>query len=389
VTWLDEFVERHRDELIACRRHLHAHPELSHEEFRTTALIVERLDAVGLEPRVLASGTGVLCDLGEGDGDVVALRADIDGLAMDDTKDVAHRSSVEGVAHGCGHDLHTTVVLGAGLALAGHLRDHGRGRVRLIFEPAEETVPGGAPEVIAAGGLDGVTSIYGFHADPRLDVGVIGLRTGPLTSAADALEVHLRGPGGHTARPHETVDLVALAGRVASELPAKVGSRAELSLVFGSVRAGDAANVIPTSAVLRGSVRTPDAEVWDRAEAEVAAALDEVVDDPRAISELVYRRGVPPVVNAADETALMAEVVRTTLGPGHLVEPPRSAGGDTFAWYQQHVGGCYARLGVHDPGRGPERLDLHSGAFDVDDRAVEVGVRVLVATALAALANPG
>ncbi|HKY16204.1 MAG TPA: amidohydrolase [Microthrixaceae bacterium] len=392
ASWLDDFLDEHLDELIACRHHLHAHPELSNQEVRTTALIVERLARAGLGPRVLRTGTGVLCDLGTGDSAsrdradrCVALRADIDGLAMDDTKSVGHRSTVAGVAHGCGHDLHTTVVLGAGLALAHHLdRGAASGRVRLIFEPSEEMLPGGAHDVIAEGGLDDVDAIFGFHADPRIDVGTIGLRVGALTSAADDLEVTLHGPGGHTARPHLTVDLVALAGRIAAELPALVASRAELSVVFGAIRAGEAPNVVPTTAVLRGSVRTPEVDTWDRAEAVVRAALHELIDDPRATCEVAYRRGVPPVVNTAAETALMAEAVEAVLGADHLVEPPRSAGGDTFAWYQQRVGGCYARLGVHDPA-DPVHLDLHSGAFDVDDRAIETGIRVLVTTALAAL----
>ena len=387
--WLAGFLSEHHDELVSFRRHLHAHPELSGEEYATTELIAERLGAAGLEPQFLSSGTGLVCDVGTNDGPLVAIRADIDALAMADNKAVPYCSKVPGVAHGCGHDVHTSIVLGAGLALDRVLGDGQRGRVRLVFEPSEETVPGGSVTVIDDGWMDGVGAIFGFHCDPKLDVGSVGLRVGPLTSAADMVQITLGGPGGHTARPHLTVDLVAVAGRLAAELPALVRERGaglgELLLVFGSLRAGDAPNVIPTTAVLRGSLRTPDLAAWDAAGKILTEALDEVLGPTGASVRLEHQPGVPPVVNTAAETDLMARVVALTLGPAAVTEAPRSAGGDTFAWYQQHVPGCFARLGVHDPRTGNERGDLHSGAFDVDERAIEIGVAVMVRTALAAL----
>jgi amidohydrolase len=389
-TWIDEFLDAHGQELVAFRHHLHANPELSHLEHRTTELIGERLRVAKLEPRVLSSGTGLICDLGDTDGPRIALRADIDALGMDDMKDVHYRSTVPGVAHGCGHDLHATVVLGAALALATRLEAQGdlpfRAGVgiRLLFEPAEESVPGGAVTVIEDGGLDDVVAVFGFHADPKVDVGLVGVRAGALTSAADVVEISLGGPGGHTARPHLTVDLVAIAGRIAHELPALVdrrcGERGELSLVFGSLQAGHAPNVIPTRAVLRGSLRTPDRRVWAEAESIVRSALDELVGSTGAEVHFGYQRGVPPVMNSAEEAELVADAVRSAIGPDCVVEAPRSRGGDTFAWYQERVPGCYARLGVHDPGSDGPRLDLHSGMFDVDDRAIDVGVRVMVRT---------
>lgn len=381
-----EFMREHREELIAFRRHLHAHPELSGCEVETTELLAERLTTAGLSPVRLSSGTGLWCDIGDADDDrpLVALRADIDALAMDDTKDVSYRSKVPGACHGCGHDLHTSVVLGAGLALA-HRQPDGV-RVRLIFEPAEETVPGGALDVIADGCLDGVAAIFGLHCDPKLDVGRVGVRPGALTAAADMVEVRLGGPGGHTARPHLTVDLVAVAGRVAAELPAHVARSSDdaLALVFGAIEAGNAANVIPTTATLRGSVRTPDAAAWATAASTFGAALDGMLAGTGTDVDVAYTRGVPPVVNDAELAAIVADVARGALGGDSVEVPPRSAGGDTFAWYQQHVPGCYVRLGVHDPARGDERLDLHSGAFDVDERALDVGVRLLVNVAEAA-----
>ena len=384
-SWLDDFLSSHHDELVALRHHLHAHPELSHAEHATTELIAERLRVAGLDPVLLSSGTGLTCDIGSGDGPVVALRGDIDALRMDDTKDVAYRSTVEGVAHGCGHDLHTTIVLGAGLAVASRGIDDLR--VRLIFEPAEESVPGGAVTVIGDGALDGVTEVYGFHADPKIDLGQVGVRTGALTAAADIVEIELHGPGGHTARPHQTVDLVTVAARVATELPPLVESgsqrgEASLSLVFGALRTGDAANVIPTTALLRGSVRTTDREVWARGESVVRAALDGLLEGTGARVDCSYRRGVPPVVNEPLAAGRARAAAASVVGVDGVIEPPRSLGGDSFAWYQEQVPGCYIRLGVHDPDRSGERLDLHSGAFDVDDRAIEIGVRVMVELAM-------
>ncbi len=385
--WLDDFLDGHHDELIAFRRHLHAHPELSSEEFETTALVAERLRTAGLDPRPLSSGTGLWCDVGPGNGPIVALRADIDALAMDDLKDVPYRSRLPGVAHACGHDVHTTVVLGAGLALASVLE---RGTARLIFEPAEETVPGGALTVIADGGLDGVSSVFAFHCDPKLDVGSVGTRVGPVTSATDAVTITLEGPGGHTARPQLTVDLVPLAGRVAFELPAMLQQAAgdvPLLLAFGAVHAGDAANVIPTSAVLRGSLRTPDAELWDAAPVMLDDSLGHLLGPTGATWSVEYARGTPPTVNTQHETALLEDVVATALGADALREAPRSMGGDSFAWYLERVPGSYARLGVHDPARGDERLDIHAGTFDVHEDAIATGVRVLVEVAMRSIAT--
>jgi amidohydrolase len=384
--WVAGTLDAHRGELVALRRHLHAHPEPSGEEVATTEMIVERLAAAGLEPRILPSGTGVVCDVGGGSGPPrVALRADIDALAMEDEKDVPYRSRRSGVSHACGHDVHTAVVVGAGLLLDDHLPHD---RVRLVFEPSEESVPGGAVEVLATGALDGVERIFGLHCDPKLDVGRVGVRTGPITAAADQVDVVLGGPGGHTARPHLTVDLVDVAALVARELPRRLAAAAapaELLLVFGSIRAGDAPNVIPTGAVLRGSLRTPDPGVWRRAEPLVVETLGALVGPTGATWECRYRTGVPPVVNHAAETELLAGAARAALGDDAVVETARSAGGDSFAWYLERLGGTFARLGTHPPG-SDERLDLHAGTFDVDERAIDVGVTVLVHTALDAVA---
>lgn len=390
TTWLDEWLAAHAEGLTADRRHLHAHPELSGEEIATTEFISERLHVAGLAPRLLSTGTGLLCDIGVGHGPSVALRADIDGLAMGDEKDTPYRSQNPGVAHACGHDVHTTVVLGAGLALNRYLDHAGvEGKVRLIFQPAEETVPGGALSVIADGGIDGIELIFGLHCDPRLEVGKVGLRSGAITSAADMFELRLHGPGGHTARPERTVDLVALAAQVVSRLPGTVEDLAaaagRLSVVFGALRAGDAANVIPAAAVLRGSVRVPDRKAWEQAPRLLESAVLGLLDGSEVDFELDYTRGVPPVVNDPEATALMTGATAAALGDEAIATTAQSNGGDDFAWYLEQTAGSYARLGVRNADNDGAPLDLHASNFDVDEAAIAVGVRTLVTTALRAI----
>ena len=217
---LAELVAKISDELVEIRRDLHAHPELGRQETRTTTVIHERLAAAGLSPTVLPGGSGVVCDIGHG-ARTVALRADIDALPIDDEKvDVSYRSTVPGVCHACGHDVHAAVLLGVGVVLAELAnRREWAGRVRLIFQPAEESMPGGALDVIEAGVLDGVDRILALHCDPRQDVGGIGVRVGPITGSSDHLRVVLNSDGGHTARPHLTGDLVYALAKIVTDVP--------------------------------------------------------------------------------------------------------------------------------------------------------------------------
>ncbi|MFF5144632.1 M20 family metallopeptidase [Streptomyces sp. NPDC013157] len=376
-------------ELVAFRRDLHMHPELGNQEFRTTAAIKERLEKAGLRPRVLPAGTGLVCDIGPvGDGlPVLALRADIDALPIPDMKtECSYRSTVPDRAHACGHDVHTTVVLGAGLVLA---ELHERGQlprpVRLLFQPAEEVLPGGAADAIEAGVLDGVGRIIAVHCDPRVDVGRIGLRTGAITSACDRVEVALDGPGGHTARPHLTTDLVTAAARVAVDVPALIGrrvdSRSGLAVTWGRIECGHAPNVIPQHAELSGTVRCLDLEAWRQAPDVVHAAIDEVATMHRAKSEINYVRGVPPVVNDPVITELLRDAMTARRGTESIETTEQSLGGEDFSWYLERVPGALARLGVRTPGERTVR-DLHQGDFDADERAITVGVELFTAAAL-------
>ncbi|MER7946098.1 amidohydrolase [Streptomyces sp. NPDC096079] len=377
-----------RAELVAFRRDLHMHPELGNQEFRTTAALKARLEAAGLAPRVLPAGTGLICDIGTRDPGraMLALRADLDALPIPDVKTVAYRSTVANRAHACGHDVHTTTVLGAGLVLADLDR---RGllphAVRLIFQPAEEVLPGGAADAVEAGVLDGVGRIIAVHCDPRVDAGKIGLRVGPITSACDRLEVTLDGPGGHTARPHLTTDLVTAAARVAIDVPAvlarRVDARSGLSVTWGRIESGHAPNVIPQHAALSGTVRCLDLPTWRDAPDLVHAAIDEIATLHRAKSTVTYVRGVPPVVNDPAITELLHDAMAARRGPHAIEDTEQSLGGEDFSWYLEHVPGAMARLGVRTPGDTRVR-DLHAGDFDVDERCIEAGVELFTAAAL-------
>jgi amidohydrolase len=379
AAWLAE----HGEELIALRRQIHAHPELSWHEHATTDLVAERLALAGLSPVRLSSGTGLVCDL-FGDhvsGPIFAWRADLDALAMDDEKQVPYRSQVDGVAHACGHDVHTTIALGAALYLAHHLEDL-PGRLRFVFQPAEEQVPGGALDVLADGGLEGVDAIVGFHCDPKLDVGLVGLKEGPISSAADMVRISLRGPGGHTARPELTVDMVPLAAKVIAELPRNVGEAtgdpSQVKFVFGAVHAGDAANVIPSHCDLAASIRTPLPSVWRDLPGIVEQELAALLRGTGAEYELEYTSGVPPVVNDPATTDTVTRAAERTLGAASIQPAVQSWGGDDFAWFVHEVPGTYVRLGVHDPASKGPRLDLHAGHFDVDERCISAGIRLAI-----------
>jgi amidohydrolase len=370
-------------DVVAVRRDLHAHPELAFAETRTTSVIRTHLESFGLESSVLPGGTGVLCDIGS-DGPLIALRADIDALPLTDEKSVEYRSTVDGVCHGCGHDAHTAILLGAAATLA---TERLPGRVRLIFQPAEETVPGGATSAIAAGALDGVSQVFALHCDPRLPTGKVGVRVGAITAACDQLEVRLTGAGGHTARPHLTQDVVYALGRLITDLPGllsrRVDPRAALSLVWGAVEAGRAPNAIPMSGSVRGTLRVFGRDAWDAAGPLVSTLVDQIVAPCGVRAETKYTRGVPPVVNSASAVTVQRAAVRAALGREALTETEQSMGGEDFAWYLDTVPGALARLGVRPPGGAA--FDLHQGTFDIDERALDVGIRYTVAVAVEAL----
>lgn len=380
---VDEWVAAHNSQMVSTRRHLHAHPELAFAEFETTSFLEQRLRTYGLMPRRLPTGTGLVVEVGSGDP-VVVLRADIDALPLADLKDVPYASTREGLCHACGHDVHTTVVLAVAIALS--TLDGLPGTVRCVFQPAEETVPGGATEVVASGVLDGASRAFAVHCDPSVPAGKIGLRTGAITAACDRIDVTLLGPGGHTARPQLTVDLVDALGRLITDVPAllsrQVDPRAGMSLVWGAVNAGIAANAIPQRGQLRGTVRVLDRDAWQGAEDLMRSLVERVAATTGAEVDVDYVRGVPPVVNDPRTVALLRAAALETVGADRLVLSPQSMGGEDFGWFSDVMPIALARLGTHG---GGAPLDLHRGTFDVDERAIGIGVRLLARTALHAL----
>ena len=383
---VETVVDKHADDLLDLRRDLHAHPELSWHETRTTDLVSHHLDQVGW--RLTRTGeSGLVADLGDA-GSLVALRADLDALPLNDTTTDAWRSQVPGVAHACGHDVHTTALLGAGLALAEvHAAGLLPGRVRLLFQPAEEVMPGGASTLMNLGALDGVNRIFCLHCDPTIDVGRVGLREGPITGAADSLEIRLTGTGGHTSRPHLTEDLTFALAKLVTELPAvlsrRLDPRAGVSVVWGRVEAGRATNVIPDAGSLGGTVRMLDAVAWSDMEQRIRTYVREIVS-PYGVQAVVdYKRGVPPVVNDPASVALLGRVVDAVLGPEGRAPTAQSLGGEDFAWYLTRVPGAMGRLGTREPG-GPT-YDIHQGNLRIDERATCLAAKLLATVAVAAL----
>ncbi|HET8601747.1 MAG TPA: amidohydrolase [Segeticoccus sp.] len=380
-------VDARKDDLRDWRRDLHAHPETAWREHRTTAFVADRLTEAGVRVRPL-SGTGLVADIGAEDPAYrVALRADLDALPLPERTGLPWASRTADVCHACGHDVHTTAVLGAGLALQG-LADRlteGGIAVRLVFQPAEEVMPGGAHTVLQQGVLDEVDRCLAVHCDPTIDVGQVGLVEGPITAAADAVTVTLTGQGGHTSRPHLTQDLTYALGKVVTDVPAvlsrRLDPRSGVAMVWGLVQAGVASNVIPSTGTAQGTLRVLDAEAWEAAGDVLVEVIEQVVAPYGVTAHVEHVRGVPPVVNDGDAVEAFRLAAASALGADAVVPTKQSLGGEDFAWYLTAAPGALARLGTRSPG-GPT-YELHQGDLVVDEDAVGVGARLLAAAVLA------
>ncbi|MCL6424267.1 amidohydrolase [Brachybacterium sp. JHP9] len=374
-------LEERREELTAVRRHLHRHPELSHAEFETTDYVVAQLESLGLQP-VRMPRTGAICDIPGSDPALapIALRADMDALGIPELTDSRFRSQVEGVSHACGHDVHMSAVLGAAMALmkaaeAGALRR----TVRLVFQPSEERHPCGALELIGEGVIEGIDSILALHCDPSVEVGHVGLKPGPITSATDPVRIEVRGAGGHTSRPHLTQDLIYALGTLTTQLPAaltrRMDPRSGVNLTWGQIHAGSAFNAIPSSGVLEGTLRCLDHEAWDRAEQLLEELCAEIGRMWGVQIDVQHDRGVPPVSNDPSMVRILEDAVAIAYGRDRVDSARQSLGGEDFAWYLEQVPGALARLGTRTP--GGRAYDLHMGDFTVDERAIVIGADVL------------
>lgn len=376
--FINEWFNAHRAEVIAWRRHIHRYPETANQEVETTNFLATVLQDYGLEPQRFPQ-TGLMVDIGP-DTELgrLAFRADIDALPVTEVTGLEFTSEVPGKMHACGHDVHTTVALGLACALADFQRVHDLPLgIRVIFQPAEEVWVGGATDVIEWGALEGVHSIFAIHAEPKLRVGRIGIRAGAITSATDVVELNIKGPGGHTSRPHLSADVVYALGKVITELPAllsrRVDPRTGTVLVFGQVNSGYAPNAIPETGSLTGTMRTADIGIWRDMQSLFTELVEQVLAPVGVEHELTYNRGVPPVLNDDVATALLASAAQS-IDPQAVVQAPQSSGGEDFSWYLEKVPGSMARLGCWS-GEG-EQHDLHMGDLIVDERAIGVGIKL-------------
>lgn len=369
--------------LVEVRHRLHAHPEPAWVETETTALLLGELEAAGYECRVGPTGTGLIADLVTAEGaPFVAHRADIDALPLSDLSEDPRvpRSTIPGVMHACGHDVHTAVGLGAALVFASH-RERLRHNLRFIFEPAEEVAPGGAIEMVRHGAMTGVRAITALHVDPQIELGRVGLRPGALTAAVDSFELVIRGRGGHSARPHLAVDPILLGTRVVSELystlPRMMDARDPFVITVGRFHAGSAPNVIPDVAEVAGTCRSFDLGMRARALELVRTLASAVVEPAGGALEMRVQQGSPPILNDPRLCAAAEEVVGATLGPEAVVAIDRaSMGGEDFSEYLTQAPGLFFRLGTRTDGPVHQ---LHSSHFVADDRAITIGAKVVVA----------
>ena len=375
-------------ELIALRRHLHAHPELSGNEHQTAALVAGELRGLGWRVREGVGRTGVLAELGpERDAagrpaPLVALRVDMDALPVEERSGLPFASRHQGVMHACGHDIHTTVGLGVARLLA-PLADRLSARVRLLFQPAEETAQGAA-WMLADGAMDGVEALFGVHVFPSLPVGSIGVRSGSLTAAAGELEVEVLGEGGHGARPHQSTDAIWIAARVVSGLQEAISRRLDalnpVVVSFGRIEGGKAFNVIADHVRLLGTVRCLDLELHAELPGWIEDTVHALCKGHGGAARVRYRCISPPVHNDPALTELVADVATELLGRGQVrwLEQP-SLGAEDFAELQRDTPGTMFRLGVAGPQGCPP---LHNCGFNPDEGCLAVGVEVLAASLL-------
>lgn len=375
---VSQFLPRELEALLGLRRDLHAHPELSWKEERTADKLERALVALGAHDVTRVAGTGVVGRLPgrEPGSPTIAIRGDIDALPIQEETKLPFASSVSGVMHACGHDVHATWTIGAGMLLS---REPALGDVVLILQPAEE-VGAGARAILESGALDGIKTIFGGHVDRRFEVGQIVADDGPLAASADEFRIELLGQGAHGARPHESADPIVGAAALIMALQTIVSRRVDPSdpavVSVGHILAGTASNVIPERATLTGTLRatTPRTRALLRAEVERLAGT--VAASHRLTATVTLPDGTPPVVNDPKAAAIARAAAASLVGERNVVPfGLTNMGGEDFAFYQERVPGCFLRVGAREP--GGERTPAHSPRFTVAEGAIFVGAAVL------------
>ena len=364
-------------EIITWRRDFHMHPELGYEEERTSKIVEEHLREWGYS--IKRVGTGIIADMGRGEK-TIALRADMDALPIQEENDVPYKSKIPGKMHACGHDAHTAMLLGAGKIIAGH-RDELNGRVRLIFQPAEEG-GNGAVKMIEGGALEGVDAIFGLHVWMNLPSGVIGIRDGPFLAGAGFFEARVLGKGGHGASPHEAVDPIPISAEIILALQTIVSRNVnpvETGVVsVTAINGGTAFNVIPEEVTLKGTFRYYNPEVGGLIKRRMEEIFRGIAGTHGAGAEFSIRDLVPPTINSK-EMADFARNVAEKYGLKHG-EVAMSMGAEDFAYYLQKVPGAFLALGIRNEEKGIT-YPHHHPRFDVDEDVLYLGTAMEVALA--------
>ncbi|MBV9989044.1 MAG: amidohydrolase [Chitinophagaceae bacterium] len=370
------------DEFIEVRRHLHAHPELSYQEEETSKFIRSKLDASGISYEVKA-GTGVLAMIeGKDPGSrVIALRADMDALPIQEENDVAYRSANKGVMHACGHDVHTSILLGASKILQ-ELRTEWEGTIKLLFQPGEERNPGGASYMIRDGALENPKpqGIIGLHVHPGLELGKLSFRKGRVMASADEIYITIRSKGGHAAAPHLTADTILIASQLIVSLQQIVSrNRNPLSpsvLSICSIQGGHTTNVIPSEVKLMGTFRAMDEGWRKKAHELIRKQAVGLVESMGAEIDLHIDVGYPTVDNDPDFTEAAWLLANEFVGKENVQETEMRMGAEDFGYYTQLIPGCFFRLGVRNEAEGIIH-NVHTPRFNIDERAIETGMGIM------------
>ena len=382
--------EKYLPHIINLRRTIHKHPELSNEEQDTAALLASELKALGFDVREnIAGGYGVSALLkGNHPGPTVALRTDMDALAVQEDTGLSFASETEGKMHACGHDAHMAILIGTASVLA-DMKPAIRGNILFICQPAEENAPtGGAKAIVAAGLLDGVAAVYGLHVWPALPTGTVGVRTGPVMAASDHVVIIIKGKSAHAAMPHKGIDALVAAAQfitaVQDSISRQIDPLCPAVLTFGKICGGTRYNIIADEVVLEGTCRTYNKETQDTIEKHIADILSGLDLMYGTTSTLVYERGYAAVVNTPQEASLAAQAVIGQLGQAALVEPPEPAmTAEDFSGYLQKYAGAFLWLGATAP--GDTVYPLHSDKFAADENCLSVGIQCMTALILASL----
>ena len=373
--------------LIDLRRHLHQWPELSFQEYETSAFVAKQLHDLGIPHETEVARTGVVGVLGKQEGPTIALRADMDALPILEENDVPYRSQREGVMHACGHDAHTTMLLGAAMLLK-QVEDQLPGRVKLIFQPAEEIIGGdgysGAKLMVEEGVVEDVDAIIGIHVDPTLPAGTIGVRPGPMMAAADRIEIDILGKKAHGAYAYLGTDAIVLAAQVIMAAQTLISRRIpavqEGVITFGEIHGGVRDNIISDRVRLTGTVRSFDPAIRDQLERELEDVVS-IVEKMGGRYRYRYMRGNPAVINDGQLAGFVSRVGKQVLGPEKVLEAAKTTGAEDFSWYMLHTRGTFVRIGAKAPD-WPEVRPLHTPTFDIDERALAVGAALIAASAV-------